>query len=98
MLPYCHIADMVIHMKTTLNIDDTLMRRLRQEAARRDSTMTALVEAGRLAPGVYGLRALHSAGPTSDGEVPQESSDHSGQDATRVAERTRRVRIPLFPI
>ena len=37
---------MVIHMKTTLNIDDTLMRRLRQEAARRDTTMTALVEAG----------------------------------------------------
>ena len=33
-------------MKTTLNIDDTLMRRLRQEAARRGATMTALVEAG----------------------------------------------------
>ena len=35
---------MVIHMKTTLNIDDTLMRRLRQEAARRGTTMTALVD------------------------------------------------------
>ena len=37
---------MVIHMKTTLNIDDTVMRRLREEAARRDTTMSALVEAG----------------------------------------------------
>ena len=37
---------MLIHMKTTLNIDDTVMRRLRQEAARRDTTMSALVEAG----------------------------------------------------
>ena len=41
-----HIVDMGIHMKTTLNIDDTLMRGLRQEAARRDTTMTALVEPG----------------------------------------------------
>ncbi len=33
-------------MKTTLNIDDTVMRRLREEAARRRTTMSALVEAG----------------------------------------------------
>ena len=33
-------------MKTTLNIDDTVMRRLREEAARRGTTMSALVEAG----------------------------------------------------
>ena len=37
---------MVIHMKTTLNIDETVMRRLREEAARRGTTMSALVEAG----------------------------------------------------
>ena len=37
---------MVIYMKTTLNIDDTVMRRLREEAARRDTTMSSLVEAG----------------------------------------------------
>ena len=37
---------MVIHMKTTLNIDDTVMRRLREEAARRQATMSSLVEAG----------------------------------------------------
>ena len=33
-------------MKTTLNIDDTLMKLLREEAARRGTTMSALVEAG----------------------------------------------------
>jgi len=32
-------------MKTTLNIDDTVMQRLREEAARRGTTMSALVEA-----------------------------------------------------
>ncbi len=37
---------MVFHMKTTLNIDDTVMQRLREEAARRQTTMSALVEAG----------------------------------------------------
>ena len=37
---------MVIHMKTTLNIDDTVMQRLREEAARRSTTISALVEAG----------------------------------------------------
>ena len=33
-------------MKTTLNIDDTVMQRLREEAARRGTTMSSLVEAG----------------------------------------------------
>ena len=36
---------MVSHMKTTLNIDDTVMARLRQEAARQRKTMSELVEA-----------------------------------------------------
>lgn len=40
------MGDMVIHMKTTLNIDDTVMARLRLEAARRQRTMSELVEAG----------------------------------------------------
>lgn len=38
--------EMVIHMKTTLDIDDTIMQRLREEALRRGTTMSALVEAG----------------------------------------------------
>lgn len=33
-------------MKTTLNIDDRVMQRLREEAARRGRTMSELVEAG----------------------------------------------------
>lgn len=36
---------MVIHMKTTLNINDRVMRQLREEAARRRTTISALVEA-----------------------------------------------------
>src|SRR5438552_1817975 len=44
-LTYSHIIDMVFHMKTTLNIDDTVMGRLRREAARQGKTMSELVEA-----------------------------------------------------
>ena len=33
-------------MKTTLDIDDSLMQALREEAERRGTTMSALVEAG----------------------------------------------------
>ena len=46
LLPYRQMPHMVICMKTTLNIDDTVMRRLREEAARRRVTMSSLVEAG----------------------------------------------------
>ncbi len=35
---------MVFHMKTTLNIDDTVMAQLKREAARRGKTMSELVE------------------------------------------------------
>jgi hypothetical protein len=35
---------MVFHMKTTFNIDDQVMTRLREEAARRGKTITELVE------------------------------------------------------
>jgi len=35
---------MVCHMKTTLNIDDGVMDRLRREAARTGKTMSELVE------------------------------------------------------
>ena len=35
---------MVFHMKTTLNIDDTVMARLRKESARTGRTMSELVE------------------------------------------------------
>ena len=45
-LPYRHTPCMVACMKTTLNINDTVMRRLKEEAVRRRTTMSALVEAG----------------------------------------------------
>lgn len=47
-VPHAGLAsrDMVFHMKTTLNIDDSVMLRLREEAVRRRTTMSALVEAG----------------------------------------------------
>ncbi len=35
---------MVSHMKTTLNIDDSVMRRLKVEAARQGRTMSEMVE------------------------------------------------------
>lgn len=35
---------MVSHMKTTLNIDDTVMARLRKESLRQGRTMSELVE------------------------------------------------------
>ena len=36
---------MANHMKTTLNIDDTVMARLRRESARQGRTMSEMVEA-----------------------------------------------------
>jgi Ribbon-helix-helix protein, copG family len=39
-----HIKRMVIWMKTTLNLDDSVMARLKQEAARRGCTMSELME------------------------------------------------------
>ena len=43
-LTYFHTLCMVFHMKTTLNIDDSVMRRLKREAARQNRTMSELVE------------------------------------------------------
>ena len=37
-------ADMVFHMKTTLNIDDNVMARLKRESVRTGRTMSELVE------------------------------------------------------
>lgn len=44
LLTYTHMPCMVIHMKTTLNIDDTVMASLRRESARTGRTMSELVE------------------------------------------------------
>ena len=53
----CHTNDMVSHMKTTLNIDDSVMIRLRREAARTGRTMSELVETA--------LRGLLQAKPAT---------------------------------
>ena len=44
-MTYAHIIDMAIHMKTTLNIADSVMEQLKREAARQRRTMSELVEA-----------------------------------------------------
>jgi Arc/MetJ family transcription regulator len=43
-LPYIHIYGMASRMKTTLNIDDTVMAELKREAARQGRTMSEMVE------------------------------------------------------
>jgi len=44
LLPYYHIDATYSHMKTTLNIDDTVMAELKREAVRQGRTMSELVE------------------------------------------------------
>jgi hypothetical protein len=69
---------MVIHMKTTLNIDDQVMKLLRREAARLDTTMSKLVE--------NALRRLltpqHAAEP-----LPRLPTFHAGRTLVDVANR-----------
>ena len=43
-LTVIHVNGMVFHVKTTLNIDDGVMRQLKQAAAREGKTMSELVE------------------------------------------------------
>jgi len=43
-LTYNHRSYMVNHMKTTLNIDDTVIAQLKRESARQGRTMSELVE------------------------------------------------------
>jgi hypothetical protein len=62
---------MVNHMKTTLVIDDSVMRRLREEAARRGVTMSALVEAGL-------RRILDEPGPGAEEPPPLPTWDAGG--------------------
>lgn len=73
---------MVTCMKTTLNIDDTVMRRLREEAARRQTTMSSLVEAG--------LRRVLADSSPEDGEakpLPPLPSWKSGGQRVDISNR-----------
>ena len=76
-------------MKTTLNIDDTVMRRLREEAARRQTTMSALVEAG--------LRlVLAEERPTEEGSDPLDPplpTWNSGGQLVEISNRDELYRV-----
>ena len=72
---------MVSHMKTTLNVDDSVMQRLREEAARRGTTMSTLVEAG--------LRRVLAAPKTVDAQesLPPLPSWNGGEELVDISDR-----------
>jgi plasmid stability protein len=69
---------MVSHMKTTLNIDDTVMARLKREAARQGRTMSELVEAA--------LRASFQA-PRQTSDLPPLPTMRSGGALVDISDR-----------
>jgi hypothetical protein len=71
---------MVSHMgKTTLVIDDQIMRRLRQEAARQGRTISDLVEAA--------LRSMLEPGRTPPPELPPLPTFAGGRPLVEIADR-----------
>ncbi len=74
MLPYLHTNDTYYHMKTTLNIDDTVMAELKREAVRQGRTMSELVETAlrlllrsqRKREKIVALPSVHSGGTLVD--------------------------------
>ena len=74
---------MVRHVKTTFDIDDSVMRRLREEAERRGTTMSTLIEAGLrcllAAPEVVG--APEALPPLPSWNGGEELVDISDRDA-----------------
>ncbi len=69
---------MVFHMKTTLNIDDTVMAQLKREAARQKRTMSEMVETA--------LRMLFRAQKKKE-ELPPLPTFRSGGALVDVADR-----------
>ena len=69
---------MVNHMKTTLNIDETVMVQLKREAARQGKTMSELVETA--------LRMLLRARKIRK-EVPRLPTFHSGGALVDISDR-----------
>ena len=71
---------MAFHMKTTLNIDDTVMDRLRREAARQHKTMSELVEAA--------LRLLfQTSRQTRKAKLPPLPTFKGGEELVDIADR-----------
>ena len=75
-------------MKTTFCIDDTIVRRLREEAMRQGTTMSALAEAGirRI------LDAGHSAGPAPSDLTPLPTW-HGGEMLVDISKRDELYRV-----
>jgi len=70
---------MVFHMKTTLIIDDRVMVRLREEAARRGETISTLVESA--------LRLLLEPRSEATGELAPLPSFNGGGALVDLADR-----------
>ncbi len=69
---------MVFHMKTTLEISEVTMRRLKAESARQGRTMSDMVESA--------LRALLESKPVSV-RLPPLPSFHGGRAKVDLADR-----------
>jgi hypothetical protein len=69
---------MVFHMKTTLNINDTVMTELKREAARQGRTMSEMVETA--------LRMLLRSRPKRGG-LPELPTFHGGGELVDVSDR-----------
>ena len=79
---------MVIHMKTTFNIDDALMQQLRIEAARRNTTMTSIVEAG-----IRHVIANGDAKPSSASKTRRLPTWNGGRELVDISNRDELYRI-----
>ena len=75
---------MVSHMKTTLNIDERVMREVKAEAARRGTTMSELVEAA--------LRRMLEPEPYEP-ELPPLPTFHGGRELVDVSDREALYRV-----
>ncbi len=72
---------MVIRMKTTLFIDDSVMIRLREESARTGKALSELVEAA--------LRSmLERPSPSPSSDLPPLPAFHGGAPRVDLADRT----------
>ena len=69
---------MATHMKTTLNIDDTVMAELKRESARQGRTMSEMVETA--------LRLLLRSRPKR-GALPELPTFHGGAELVDIADR-----------
>ncbi len=77
-MTHLHTGGMVFHMKTTLVIDDGVMIRLREEAARQGRTLSDLVEAA--------LRLMFERRDEPK-KLPPLPSFHGGRPLVDVADR-----------